>query len=107
VCARCFFNKRHSHTHTHTHTHKRAHRYSLFESFELSAHRQIQVFSSGKVSFDVEILNPPIKSTNTWSFCIGVVPLVFQANSSQKWIGSQHSWVHWQYLNPEWFGSLK
>ncbi len=48
-----------------------------------------QVFSSGRVSFDIEILLPKIVTTNTWSFCVGVVPAGFTAAHTQKWVGSQ------------------
>lgn len=51
-----------------------------------------QTFSSGKVSIELEICLPKIPSSNTWGFCLGVVPAVFNCNHSQKWIGSQNSW---------------
>ncbi len=33
------------------------------------------------------------KTTNTWRFCVGVVPVFFDVRSKQKkWVGSQGSW---------------
>ena len=51
-----------------------------------------QTFSVGKVIVDMDICLPKASTTNTWVFCLGVVPVLFNANSTQKWLGSQSSW---------------
>ena len=51
-----------------------------------------QMFSSGKVTVDLEVCLPKTQTSNTWIFCIGVVPVSFSASNTQKWIGSQGSW---------------
>jgi len=48
------------------------------------------VFSSGKHSFTIEIVYDA-KTTNSWKFVIGVVPVKFDPRRT-AWIGSQGSW---------------
>ncbi|MES1908640.1 MAG: hypothetical protein MHM6MM_001536 [Cercozoa sp. M6MM] len=41
----------------------------------------------------VTILNNP-SSTNTWRFCVGVVPLSFDFAHDRRWVGAQKSWAY-------------
>jgi len=49
-----------------------------------------QVFSSGRRSFEIHIIND-IKTSNQWKYIFGVAPVAFDPKRT-AWLGSQNSW---------------
>jgi len=49
--------------------------------------------SFNKFFYSIKVLLLP-PTTNTWSICIGAVPIEFNIEADRHWIGSQHSWSY-------------
>ncbi|SPQ95478.1 B30.2/SPRY domain-containing protein [Plasmodiophora brassicae] len=55
--------------------------------------RSIVSYSSGVAFIEITITNDA-KTTNSWKFCVGIVPSAFQCNSQRAWVGAQDSWAY-------------
>lgn len=58
-----------------------------------SIYRVAPIRAEGKSFFAIHINKSP-PTSNTWRFCIGVVPLGFKLNAERRWVGSQKSWSY-------------
>jgi hypothetical protein len=54
-------------------------------------HRVRAILGTGKSYFAVKIVKDA-PTTNTWKFCVGVIPMGFKLNAERRWVGSQKSW---------------
>jgi hypothetical protein len=54
---------------------------------------QAPIPARGQFYMSIKVTASP-DTTNTWKFCLGVVPLGFKINAERRWVGSQKSWAY-------------
>eukprot|EP00474_Spongospora_subterranea_P004666 CRZ05124.1 hypothetical protein [Spongospora subterranea] len=55
--------------------------------------RSLIAYSSGTKFIEITI-KTDAKSTNSWRFCIGVIPTTFSGTNPRSWVGAQESWAY-------------